>query len=255
MGGHECLIVVIGLPRRQDRRDLIEAMLRRVPHANPLFAANLGLAVDWQNWTPEEIESLRARAFPWRNPDTPIRLWNRHLKLGEVACTLSHWNVWTFAAALDVERLIVLEDDAVLEPGFDDYAGLLERLEAQEPAWDLLYLGRSRVLADRGVVGSFTLPGYSYCTYGYAVSRRGLAKLLAADLQHSVIPVDEFLPAMYVEHPREDVRRRFQPTLSAYGLAVDVVRQQPKRQFGSDTEESPFLVPASDTAAASVQDT
>jgi glycosyl transferase family 25 len=238
-------IVVIGLPRRQDRRARLESALSRLPDARPLFAADLGAVVDWRNWSPADLEDLRRRVFPWCDPtDTINPWWQRHLKLGEIACTLSHWNVWTYAHRQGLNGIVVLEDDARPETGFEDYARLLAALDAEDPAWDLLYLGRARVTPDRGLRGQFVLPGFSYHTHAYALSARGLVKALATDVAHAIIPADELLPAMYMAHPRADVRKRFPPTMAAYGLPQDIVNQHPKPQSGSDTEDSPFLSPA-----------
>jgi glycosyl transferase, family 25 len=237
-------VAVIGLPRRPERRAAIEATLRRLPALTPLFAADIGAVVDWRDWSPDQIEGLRGRAFPWCDSRAVNPWWNRHLKLGEIACTLSHWNVWSVALARQLDHIIVLEDDASLEPRFDEVTGMLAQLSALDPQWDFLYLGRGRPQPDRGRRGGFVLPGFSTCMHGYVVSSRGLTKLLRTGLPDAVIPVDEFLPAMYMEHPRRDVRARFPPTLAAYGLEQDVVRQRPKAACGSDTEDSPFLVPA-----------
>jgi hypothetical protein len=70
--------------------------------------------------------------------------------------------------------------------------------------WDLLYLGRNRHGPDGPPVLSLPSPptagggggagrvvvraGFSTCAHGYAVSRRGLAKLLALPIRHAVRP-------------------------------------------------------------------
>jgi collagen beta-1,O-galactosyltransferase len=239
-------IVVIGLPRRHDRRMLIEGILEALGDVRPLFAADIGAAVDWRDWNAQQVAALRARAFPWRDTSASLPWWTRHLKLGEIACTLSHWNVWMFASRCGFDGVIVLEDDAKPGPEFEGHTALLAALDEEDPAWDLLYLGRARAQPDRGVRGRFILPGFSYHTHAYTLSSRGVSKLLATGLDRAIIPADEFLPAMYLDHPRADVRRRFPPTLHAYALAQDIVDQYPKERYGSDTEESPFLVPADD---------
>jgi glycosyl transferase family 25 len=232
---------------------LIEATLEALCDVRPVFAADIGAAVDWRNWSAQEIAALRARAFPWCDPSATLNpWWTRHLKLGEIACTLSHWNVWTFAQRCGFDGVIVLEDDAKPEPEFAEHAARLAALDAMDPEWDLLYLGRARVQPDRGVRGAFVLPGFSYHTHAYALSSRGVSKMLATNLDQAIIPADEFLPAMFMEHPRADVRQRFPPTLHAYAFAQDIVNQHPKQRYGSDTEESPFLVPTSDAQCVSV---
>ena len=47
---------------------------------------------------------------------------------------------------------------------------------------------------------------------------------------------------MYMDHPREDVRRRYPPQLNAYTFDPPLVEQLPKDEAGSDTEASEFVV-------------
>jgi collagen beta-1,O-galactosyltransferase len=53
--------------------------------------------------------------------------------------------------------------------------------------------------------------------------------------------VDEFLPALYMDHPREDVRRRYTKRLRAYAFEPPLVSQLPKDEAGSDTEASDWV--------------
>ena len=73
-------------------------------------------------------------------------------------------------------------------------------------AWDVLYLGRNRLAADRAALGARLVEaGFSSCAHAYALSSRGLRRLLALPLARSAIPVDDLLPALYATHPRADV--------------------------------------------------
>jgi hypothetical protein len=105
--------------------------------------------------------------------------------------------------------------------------------------WDLLYLGRVGLQDDSPTRSPGIIkPGYSLCAYGYALSRRGLSKLLSVRFREAIIPVDELLPALFVDHPRPDVRARYRPCLNAYAVQEDVVFQLPKDPWRSDTEDS-----------------
>ncbi|MCB9848514.1 MAG: glycosyltransferase family 25 protein [Phycisphaeraceae bacterium] len=234
-------IIVAGLARRQDRRRLVEQQLRANNVANYVFAADLDLTVDWQEWEPDDIRRLTASCYPWRLNDSTNPWWNRSMTLGEIACTLTHWAIWNYAAQLQYTSLIVLEDDAILLHAFEDRERLIQSLFCLDPYWDLLYLGRERLEPDRDNCGEFVRPGFSYCTHGYALSRKGIQLLLSTPLMTSIIPVDEFLPAMYMEHPRHDVRRRFSPILAAYGLNRDIVEVKGSAHMGSDTENAPLI--------------
>jgi collagen beta-1,O-galactosyltransferase len=73
------------------------------------------------------------------------------------------------------------------------------------------------------------------------LSAAGLAKVLDADFGRAIVPVDEFLPALYMRHPRLDVRRRYPPRLAAYAFEPPLVTQLPKDLAGSDTEATAFV--------------
>lgn len=69
------------------------------------------------------------------------------------------------------------------------------------------YIGRKRMQVQQPEqsvdgVNNLVEADYSYWTLGYALSRRGARKLLAADPFTKMLPVDEFLPIMYNKHPK-----------------------------------------------------
>ncbi len=70
---------------------------------------------------------------------------------------------------------------------------------------------------------------------------RAARLLLAAGLGGALIPVDEFLPAMYIDHPRADVRTRFPPRLCVLSFDPPLVHQLPKLTAESDTEDTEFI--------------
>jgi len=152
---------------------------------------------------------------------------------------VSHWLCWQRAEALHAERTLILEDDITLIPGIEEaLEARLAELIALDPDWDLVYLGRWVLEPDSDVVVAPGLvrPAYSYCTFGYMLSAAGLAKLLDVAFERAIIPVDELLPALYMPHPRADVRRRYPPCLRAYAFDPPLVTQLPKEVAGSDTE-------------------
>ena len=105
----------------------------------------------------------------------------------------------------------------------------------------LLYLGQVPQAPDRGHVNGFAVPGYSHCTYGYVLTQHAAQHLVSAGLDKVLIPVDEFLPAMYVNHPRDDVRSRCPPRLRHSRFEPPLVHQLPKNVAGSDTEDSELV--------------
>jgi collagen beta-1,O-galactosyltransferase len=151
---------------------------------------------------------------------------------------------WQKAAADAADPALILEDDAVL---VDHCAARLQsrlaRLSTIDPYWDLLYLGRwARDDEDRAVSEGIVHPGYSYCTFGYLLSASGLAAVLNCGFERALIPVDELIPALYMDHPREDIRSLYPKRLRAYALEPPLVTQLPKDEAGSDTEASAFVV-------------
>ncbi|GAA2536888.1 hypothetical protein GCM10010210_03260 [Pseudonocardia hydrocarbonoxydans] len=169
--------------------------------------------------------------------------WGRPLKWGEIGCTLAHLACWRAALADGVDHAVILEDDAILPADFETVLRAALPCLGRRTPFELLYLGRFPLEPDRPTRWSGVVePGYSHCTFGYVLTRRGLREVLAARLQDAVVPVDEFLPAMYHPHPRADVRARFPPRLRALALDPALARQRPKEQAGSDTEDSAFVV-------------
>lgn len=106
--------------------------------------------------------------------------------------------------------------------------------------FDLLYLGRCPLEPDQPVRPGVVAPGYSHCSFAYLLARRALYVLLGAGLEQALVPIDEFLPALYLDHPRPDLRARFPRRLTALAFDPPLARQRPKTDAGSDTEDSTF---------------
>ncbi len=234
---------MINLARRPDRRAWMNhALPRDLPVT---FTSDWTGPFDGQNLTMNLLEEGGYKLFPWQiESDNPW--WSRPLKYGEVACTLAHLACWRHAAKAGSNTFIViLEDDALLPTTFlEDLLDGLNRL-TKHAAFDLLYLGRFPLAAGRepSVMEGFVSPAYSHCTFGYVLSRAAVDVVLATRLESAIVPVDEFLPALYIDHPRPDLRARFPRQLTALAYDPPLVRQRSKGQAGSDTEDSDFVGP------------
>ena len=181
---HEATPIAIAcLRRRSDRREAITSNLCSVSVVDALFADEIGASVDWRDWNADERSRLAQSVFPWRLAESENSWWSRDLKLGEIACALTHLRLWTYAYERQLANLIILEDDAECLPEFVRRDDILMALSQADPNWDLLYLGRERLEPDRRTIGAFTIPGFSYCTYGYALSSRGIKKVLTRTYQ------------------------------------------------------------------------
>lgn len=234
---------VVNLRRRPDRRNRM---------ADTLPAClTVTFTSDWSNETTDpfdghqlDLNCLAAREvtlFPWQiRSDNPW--WNRPLKYGEVGCTLAHLACWRHAAQSgDEPFILILEDDAILAPSFLDDLLTGLRGSGGRHGFDLLYLGRDQLEPDRPIQSGLVSPGYSHCSFAYLLTRQALPVLLATQLDQAVVPVDEFLPALYLDHPRADLRGRFPRQLTALAFDPPLAHQRPKHEAGSDTEDSDFV--------------
>jgi glycosyl transferase family 25 len=239
---------VVNLKRRADRRARMERVLPATWDVQ--FTSDWDGPMDGQTIDPDNLPGFGL--YPWEVlSDNPW--WSRPLKLGEVGCAISHWMCWQQAAEDAAGPALILEDDAVLANHFAARLQFrLARLSMIDPHWDLLYLGRWALDdGDRVVTEGIVRPGFSYCTFGYVLSASGLAAVLNCGFECALIPVDELLPALYLDHPREDIRLLYPKRLRAYALEPALITQLPKDEAGSDTEASPFVARRAGAAVAS----
>ena len=227
-------VFVVNLARRADRRARMEHLIPRswsVEYTTHWPGPRDGAAI-----RPADLGGLGL--FDWEI-DSHNQWWNRPLKLGEIGCAVTHWMCWQRATAQHAERTLVLEDDVTFVPEYrrrtPSAARGVDRGRPRLGSGVPRPLG-ARTGSDVPVAPGIVRPAYSYCTFGYMVSASGLAKLLDVGFERAIIPVDELLPALYMPHPRADVRRRYPPRLRAYAFDPPLVTQLPKEVAGSDTE-------------------
>ncbi|CAH1972786.1 unnamed protein product [Acanthoscelides obtectus] len=129
----------------------------------------------------------------------------RPMKLGEIGCFLSHYNIWRDVVHNKYSSVLILEDDIRFEPFFRTRVKALMNEVNKMPSWDLVYYGR-KILQDdeKWVDGTNYLveAGYSYWTLGYVLNYNGANKLLDADPLSRLVPVDEYLPILFDKHPQ-----------------------------------------------------
>lgn len=229
---------VVNLRRRPDRRTWMETLLPEELRAE--YTSDWNVPMDGHLLTHELLDAHDYKLFDWQIPSMNP-WWSRPLKWGEIGCAIAHLACWRRAVNYSQKYHLILEDDVCFGPDVVDR--LLDRLVQFEDAgadFDLLYLGRVPLEPDQPYMPGFVQPGYSHCTYGYLLTLPGLRRLLDADLGSAIAPVDEFIPAMYVDHPRPDVQARFPRQLRALAFEQPLVTQLPKKLAGSDTECSAF---------------
>ncbi|XP_034520504.1 inactive glycosyltransferase 25 family member 3 isoform X5 [Ailuropoda melanoleuca] len=113
-------------------------------------------------------------------------------------------------------------------------------------AVDGRYLGRKQVNPEEeaAVEGlpHLVVAGYSYWTLAYVLSLAGARKLLASQPLRRMLPVDEFLPIMFDQHPNEQYKAHFWPrdlrAFSARPLLAAPTHYAGDAEWLSDTETS-----------------
>lgn len=215
---------VINLKARPDRWERISKSLKaRLPW---LPASRLD-AVDGRVAPPKDSDVTRkwstkrvAEVCHW------YRVKTLTMSPGERGCCGSHVACWR-RCARSGRPLIVLEDDAVILPGF---AETLRRAVAELPkeGVDTMWLcSKDRGTAKR--VGAVLMqPDYVWTTVGYAIWPSGARKLLAR------LPVDQPVDNFMAYLIRAG-------DLSCYSVRPGVVRQAQTWNVGSDVPHSDDL--------------
>ena len=225
---------VLNLKRRKDRKKNVRAQLPG--YFEPYFTSDWDGPMDGEQLTDEILAQHGLSLFPWEL-QSDNRWWNRPMSKGEIGCAVSHWLCWQKASTFNDPHYVFLEDDVRLGPTFvDDFPAVVSKLSALDAEWDLLFLGRRPLETDEERIGDFIKPGFSYGTHAYMLSHAAVGKLLATRFPEDLIPADEFLPAMYLDHPRPDVRSPYPKRLRAY--AADPLLCFIEYRFGSDIKQS-----------------
>lgn len=163
-------VVYINLDGDLERRQAIEAMLRRIG-VEPIRLP----AVIWGNLSPAEQSSLYDASLN-------LRQFERPLAAGELGCYASHLRACEWLLASTATALVVLEDDVLVDDAFSEVVQAIEALPAD--AWDLIKLhsrpnerpwDRLPLAARYDLIAYRRVPSMSN---GYVVSRAGAAKLL-----------------------------------------------------------------------------
>ncbi|OCT83095.1 hypothetical protein XELAEV_18025634mg [Xenopus laevis] len=232
-------IFMINLKRRQDRR---VRMLRSLYEQE--IQVKIFDAVDGKALNASQLKALKIEMIPgYHDPYS-----GRTLTRGEIGCFLSHYYIWKEVVDRGLEKSLVIEDDVRFEPLFKHkLMKLMNDIEEVELEWDLIYIGRKRMQVERPEkavpdVMNLVEADYSYWTLGYALSRQGAEKLIAAEPFNKMLPVDEFLPVMYNKHPVkkyfEYYEHRNLKAFSAEPLLVYPTHYTGQPGYFSDTETS-----------------
>jgi GR25 family glycosyltransferase involved in LPS biosynthesis len=162
----------------------------------------------------------------WAIPDGWNEWWKEPVKPGEVGCAISHINVWNQAIEEGYQRVLILEEDFKVERPLNELTDQ-ELIGHQYSNWDLCYLGRF-VFEDEvqeKITPNLVKPGNSYNAHAYMITREGAQKLVDGNLHSNIIPVDEYIPALYMGHRREDINAIFSKSMLAISTGTDWITQ------------------------------
>ncbi|XP_043325656.1 inactive glycosyltransferase 25 family member 3 isoform X1 [Cervus canadensis] len=231
-------VFVISLARRPNRRERMLTSLWEME-----ISGRVVDAVDGRMLNSSVMRTLGVDLLPgYQDPYS-----GRTLTKGEVGCFLSHYSIWEEVVARGLTRVVVFEDDVRFESNFKGrLERLMEEVEVEKLPWDLIYLGRKQVNPEEEAVveglPNLVVAGYSYWTLAYVLSLAGARKLLASQPLRRMLPVDEFLPIMFDQHPNEQYKAHFWPrdlqAFSARPLLAAPTHYAGDAEWLSDTETS-----------------
>ncbi|XP_062562342.1 glycosyltransferase 25 family member [Armigeres subalbatus] len=230
-------IYMINLERRPERRKKMFSNFDELGLDVEFFPA-----VDGRQLNDDKLQEMGIRFLPgYADP-----YHKRPMTMGEIGCFLSHYYIWEKMVALGQEVVLILEDDIKFEPYFKRRVALVMEDARRIGGWDLIYFGRKRLQEndEKWVDGSETLvvAGYSYWTLGYLISIQGAKKLLAEKPLEKLVPVDEYIPIMFNNHPNESWVNSFNNrnlvAWSAAPLLLYPTHYTGEDGYISDTEDS-----------------
>ena len=193
-------IFVVTLPRFGDRQQRMNEHLKGLPFEYFYGADKMGL-----NYEDAKTDGTYDEAGAKR-----LQRQGKALNLGEIACSLSHRNIYAAMIKESWQKILILEDDAL--PLYDRLELLKDAIKELPTDWELVYLGylkheritfglrtkqffykmisRLGLMAwDHKMVRNLLATPYSAhlkragfhdCTHAYAITASAAKKLLAA---------------------------------------------------------------------------
>ena len=165
--------------------------------------------------TEEWLDSRNLKIYnDWKLEDSDNSWWSRDMSAGELGCSLSHYEIWKNAKEQNFERILVLEEDFLIQSEFT-----MKMVNDLPDDWDMVYFGRNLINGneDKKVNDSFVKPGKSYNSHAYILSASGIDKIMNNKFDQNIIPVDEYLICNYQKHERKDLHF-FEDKMNVYAL-------------------------------------
>ena len=166
-------IYYINLDRRPDRKEHVEKSLEYLDLLNITTRID---AVDGNKIIPDEIsKKLITQEGLSDAYDKEGELY-APLTIGGIGCALSHRNTYKKIIFNNIQKCLILEDDAKLNA---DFLKILEEVEQNIPTdFDMLFLGYHVAYIEENVNNYCFIPDRVYGLFGYIVSLEGAKKLL-----------------------------------------------------------------------------
>lgn len=161
-------IYLLNLPRRTDRLSNMERRLKRIGIQNYYGMPGREGAIDFE--VLEKFEKYLSISGTRQLPYPPLE--NRN----EMACILSHRDIYRDALNSGCKTILVLEDDILFDEEFDTFIDKLNTL----PTWELCYLGASDYEFDKNRELLSLADGYYYGT--------GIRSTFAIGMKCSILP-------------------------------------------------------------------
>ncbi|CRK88475.1 CLUMA_CG002249, isoform A [Clunio marinus] len=229
-------IYMINLKRRSERRVKMEQSFKELGIDYTYLEAVDGKTLTDEVLIQKGINLLPEYADPYHK---------RPMTMGEIGCFLSHHTIWQKMIEKGQEEVLVLEDDIKFEPYFNERSEQLLEEARAIGGWDLIYFGRKRLHENEEFLEkseNFVKVSYTYWTLGYALTLAGAKKLLAAEPLKRLLPVDEFLPIMFDQHPNDTWKMKYEKR-NLVAWSVSPLLLYPTHYTGedgyiSDTEDS-----------------
>jgi collagen beta-1,O-galactosyltransferase len=160
----------------------------------------------------------------------------------------------------NLKEVLILEDDIKFEPYFREQV-----MEVMEEAhhlggYDLIYFGRKRLQENEAFIEhskNFVQVSYTYWTLGYVITLEGAKKLLNANPLKMLLPVDEFLPIMFDQHPNDTWKSNYaNRNLKAWSvnpLILYPTHYTGEEGYISDTEDSKQIALDANSDSSSIK--
>jgi len=164
---------------------------------------------DWRMESPSSDDYLVSKFSTIKTVSVWERWDTNDMSKGEMGCGLSHINAWNKGHKENLDKALILEDDAYWESG--KLTEGLTKINQCKANWEMAYLGRNKMdSADEEVVDDFFVrPKFSFNAHAYVVTKEGFKRLVGYHAEKNLMVADEILSASVAGHRRVDIEKVF----------------------------------------------